>query len=471
MHRLSLALLAAVALSAADSRPNLIFILTDDQRFDMMGNVTPRVITPEMDRIVEQGVRFERAYVTTPICMASRASILSGTWERTHRYTGGAPTIQDRFMLASYPKLLRDAGYQSGYVGKWHVAVNDGVTDQLFDYYKRLRHPYEVRQPDGSVRHLTNIAGDLAIDYLESTTRARPFALSLSFNAPHAEDPNPLQYIAPPGLADLYAGLTVPRPALSDPAFFDSQPSFLRYEGMNRHRWYWRFDNERKRQAMTKNYYAMITGVDRVIGRLREALERIGAADNTVIMLMGDNGYFLGERGWAGKWKPHELSIHVPLIVHDPSLPAARRGAKPRAFALNVDVPSTLLDYAGLEAPESWQGASLLPIIRGERVQSWREDFFHEFLGTHPTIADYEGIRTERYKYARYLEQDPVYEEVYDLDADPDEADNLARRPNYLSLLRKLRARCDELRERVGGPWIPWPDQELAPARRKRVRR
>ena len=112
------------ALFAADPRPNLIFILTDDQRADMMGNVTPRLQTPEMDRIVDQGVRFERAYVTTPICMASRASILSGTWERTNRYTGGAPRINDRFMLSAYPTLLREAGYQVGYVGKWHVAVN-----------------------------------------------------------------------------------------------------------------------------------------------------------------------------------------------------------------------------------------------------------------------------------------------------------------------------------------------------------
>ncbi len=460
--------LLAPALFSADPRPNLIFILTDDQRADMMGNVTPRVQTPEMDRIVEHGIRFERAYVTTPICMASRASILSGTWERTNRYTGGAPRINDRFMLSSYPTLLRQAGYQVGYVGKWHVAVNDGIIDKMFDSYERLRHPYLRQQPDGSVRHLSDIAGEKAIEFLRSTSRDKPFCLSLSFNAPHAEDWNPDQYIAPPGVIDLYEGLTVPKPPLSGPAFFDSQPAFLKFEAMNRHRWYWRFDNERKRQLLTKRYYAMITGVDRVIGRVRQALDEIGAADNTVIMLMGDNGYFLGDRGWAGKWKPHEVSIRVPLIVHDPQLEASKRGAKPREFALNVDIAPTLLEYAGLEPPAEWQGRSLLPIIRGNVPADWRTDFFHEFLGTHPTIADYEGIRTQRYKYARYIEQDPVYEEVYDLEADPHEEHNLVDKPRYSQLVRRLRKRTDELRDQVGGVWIPWSDDELLTRNRKR---
>lgn len=461
-------LVAAALLSplAAQERPNLIFILTDDQRYDMMGNVTPHVVTPEMDKIVAEGVRFNQAFVTTPICMASRATILSGLWERTHRYTGGAPTIDDRYMLASYPKLLRDAGYQTGYVGKWHVQTNEGITEELFDSYVRLRHPYDQTLQDGSKRHLTDLTGDLALEYLDSTDRDRPFNLSVSFNAPHAEDWHPMQYIPAPGTENLYEGFTVPPTVLGE-AFFNMLPAFLGNESMNRHRYHWRFDNERKRQLMTKNYYRLIAGVDRVVGRLRAKLEELGVADNTVIMLMGDNGYFLGDRGWAGKWKPHELSLRVPLIVYDPRLSDAQRGAKTDAMALNVDVPSTLLDYAGVEIPEHWQGESLVPLIQGEQPANWRTEFFHEHIFTHPTIADYEGIRTERYKYARYIDQDPVYEEMYDLQADPHEAENLARRPRYYQLLRELRQKCNDLRDEVGGIWIPWSDDHLPPARRK----
>ncbi len=158
----------------------------------------------------------------------------------------------------------------------------------------------------------------------------------------------------------------------------------------------------------------------------------------------------------------------MPLIVYDPKLAESKRGAKPREFALNVDIAPTLLEYAGLEPPAEWQGRGLLPIIRGETPADWRTDFFHEFLGTHPTIADYEGIRTQRYKYARYIEQDPLYEEVYDLEADPHEQHNLVDKPQYSQLVRQLRKRNDELRDQVGGVWIPWPDDELLTRSRKR---
>ena len=158
----------------------------------------------------------------------------------------------------------------------------------------------------------------------------------------------------------------------------------------------------------------------------------------------------------------------MPLIVFDPKLEESKRGAKPREFALNVDIAPTLLEYAGLEPPAEWQGRGLLPIIRGETPADWRTDFFHEFLGTHATIADYEGIRTQRYKYARYIEQDPLYEEVYDLEVDPHEEHNLVDKPQYSQLVRQLRKRNDELRDQLGGVWIPWPDDELLTRNRKR---
>jgi arylsulfatase A-like enzyme len=203
---------------------------------------------------------------------------------------------------------------------------------------------------------------------------------------------------------------------------------------------------------MVKNYYRLITGVDDVLGRIREELDSLGLSDNTVIALMGDNGFFLGEYGFAGKWLGHEPSIHVPLLFYDPRLPAAKRGCVRGELALNIDIAPTFLDYAGLEPSDGMQGKSLSPLI-SDREVSWREDFLYEHTfhvpEEHRAAAGYipssVGVRTGRYKYLCYFEQTPVYEELYDLESDPHEEKNLISSEQYASILSRLRERCDEL--------------------------
>jgi arylsulfatase A-like enzyme len=197
-----------------------------------------------------------------------------------------------------------------------------------------------------------------------------------------------------------------------------------------------------------RNYFRMISGVDHVIGRVRKELEKRGLAENTIIIYMGDNGYYMGDRGFAGKWSHYEESLRVPLIVYDPRLPAANRGAKPEAMALNVDVPATMLAAAGVEVPAHYQGRSLLPILNGAVPKDWRTDFFCEHRMKHPLIPQWEGVRDQRYVYARYVQQKPVYEFLHDLKTDPDELRNFAKDPAYQKVLEKMRARCDELRDR-----------------------
>jgi arylsulfatase A-like enzyme len=418
-------------------------VLTDDQRFDMLGSVTPYLHTPNLDRLAGEGVRFENAFVTSPVCAASRASILTSTHLRTHRHSIGTPPITSSLLELSYPVLLRAAGYQVGYVGKWDVRAEEGVVEGLFDVFEPLhRDPYLETMPDGTKRHLTDITIDRAIAFLSTTDPKRPFALSISFNAPHAEDSDPLQFFWPDSVDHLYRELEVPRPPLSHPAFFQMLPAFLQYRSLNRQRWYWRFDNERKRQMMTTGYYRMVSGIDAALGRLLAELERRSLDDDTVIVVTSDNGYFLGERGWAGKWKPHDVSIRVPLLVFDPELAADRRAATPAPFALDVDLAPTLLDYAGIEPPPSWQGRSLRPIIEGSVPENWRTDFFHEYSGRYESISAYEGVRTERFSYARYPDEDPVYEELYDMELDPDQGRNLIGDPKYADVLEGLQVRC-----------------------------
>jgi len=464
--------LRALAAGAAPSkRPNFVFLLTDDQRWDMMGCAGNAIIkTPHMDRLARDGVRFINAFVTTSICAASRASILAGLYERTHRFTFGTPPMRPEHTDISYPTLLRAAGYRTGFVGKFGVRVERGAVQKMFDVFKRLgRNPYFKKQPDGSVRHLTDITGDEAIAFLRTCKPHQPFCLSVSFNAPHAEDSDRRQYIWPKALDHLYRDVTIPVPKTADPAFFERQPEFLK-RSLNRVRWHWRFDTPEKAREKTKGYYRMISGVDAVIGRLTAELERLKLDDSTIVILSSDNGYFLGERGFAGKWTGHEVSLRVPLVLYDPGARKSLRGLCPGQMALNVDIAPTMLELAGLEVPKEMQGRSLVPILKGRKPEDWRIDFFHEHLFEHRSIPKYEGVRNERYTYLRYFEQQPVHEELYDLANDPHQERNLVGEERHEQTLNKLRKRCDALRDRYGGPYVPHrPRKRSRPTARART--
>ena len=442
-------------------RPNLLFIITDDQRFDMTGIVNPMLQTPNMDKLATEGIRFTNAFVTTPICAASRASFLTGLVERTHQYTFGTPPLAASYTDQSYPELLREAGYHIGFIGKFGVNTETDAKT-MFDVFEPFTAaPYIRKDENWVLRHLTDITTDRAIAYLrtasaqsvDSSGSTRPFALTLSFNAPHADDGDPRQYIWPTAMESLYTDVTIPAPPLSDPSFYDALPEFLKDSTLNRERWYWRFDTPEKAQAMTKGHLRMIGGVDAGIGRVLQELETLQLADNTVIILMGDNGYFLGERGYAGKWLPYDLSIRVPLIILDPRAKKAQKGTTPAAFVLNIDIAPTLLDLAGVDAPNTMQGNSLSPFLQGVTPTDWRTDFWVEHLFDHPQIPKHEGVRGERYKYARYFEQNPVYEELYDLQNDPMETKNLATDPAFTEILTRLRKRTDTLQTQYGGPY------------------
>jgi arylsulfatase A-like enzyme len=425
-------------------RPNLLIIITDDQRNDMLGLENPILHTPTMDRLATDGVRFVNAFVTTPICAASRATMLTGVVETTHRYTFATPPLAESWLLASYPALLRAAGYHSGFIGKFGVNTALPPDSVLFDTFEPLSPaPYMKPQADGTSRHLTDITADRTLAYLAERPTDRPFALTVSFNAPHADDGDPRQYIWPPAMDSLYADLSLPAPPLSDPAFYAGLPSFLADSSLNRERWFWRFDTEEKRQAMTKGYYRMISGVDAALSRILAALEDQELDENTVVILMGDNGYFLGERGYAGKWLPYEPSIRVPLIVRIPGLP--RPSSVPDEPVLNIDLAPTLLDLAGLPIPPTMQGHSLLPLLLGDAPEDWRSAFLVEHRFAHPKIPEHEGVRDARYTYARYLREDPVYEELYDRQTDPLQMLNLASDAGHAAELARLRSLTDSL--------------------------
>ena len=369
--------------------------------------------------------------------------------EGSHGYTFGKPAMGAALADETYFARLKGAGYRTGFVGKWGVKFERGVMSEHFDTYRPMSPPY-LRKRDGEgARHLTDRTADEAIRFIAEGAGEEPFCLTLSFNAPHAEDSHPEQFIPPADLALLYADAEVAVPPLSSPEVFDVLPEFMR-TSLNRVRWGWRFDSREKQIERTLDYWRMISGIDRAIGRVLDALEEQGLADDTVVVFTSDNGYFLGERGFAGKWLIYEESVRVPFIVYDPRVPKERRGRVVEEMVLNLDLAPTLLALAGVEAPETYEGQSLLPLLSGSAPE-WRTDFLYEHRFDHKTIPQSEGVREGRYVYARYYEEEPVYEQLFDLEADPLQLTNFAEpphQPEFGEELRRLRARCDELLER-----------------------
>ena len=422
-------------------KPNIIFLLTDDQRWDAIGCAGNSIIkTPNMDSLAKNGVQFKNAFVTTPICAASRASLFTGLYERTHGYTFTKPPIDRKFTDLSYPKLFKENGYQTGFVGKFGVKVTEGVTDEWFDFFKPTSYPY-FKNHGGRQKHLTDINFNHAIDFIRSSDQNKLFCLSISTWAPHADDGAEEQYFWPESCNDLYKDVTIPEPQLSDPAFFESLPEFIK-NSFNRTRWFWRFDSPEKYQKMVKGYYRMISGIDLALGRLLKELKQNNLDQNTIIILMGDNGYFLGERGFAGKWTMHDMSIRVPFIIYDPRISKNKQGKTVEEMVLNIDITPTILELANISVPKEYQGKSLLPLIKNKNVK-WRSEILTEHLWDFEHIPQTEGVRTDRWKYIRY-QNHPEYEELYDLNVDPNEKKNLAKNVEFNNQLEIMRKMCDQ---------------------------
>ena len=446
---------SGAASRATKARPNIVFLLTDDQRWDTMGCMGNRIIqTPNMDDLGASGVKFVNAFVTTSICATSRASIFSGQYARRHGIHNFATSFSDEAWAQTYPARLKAAGYRMGMIGKYGVGRDKAFHKDTFDYWKGIpgQPRYEQKDADGNYKHLTQIMGEQSIEFLQGCSKDEPFCLSVSFKAPHVQDSDPRQFIYDPAYADLYKDVEVPVPQTASESHFKTLPAFLRNdETTARVRWKVRFDTPEKYQESVKGYYRLITGVDVVLGKIRLELQRLGQADNTIIVLTGDNGFFLGEHGFAGKWYGYNESLRVPLLIYDPRLSQNLRGQEREEIALNIDLAPTMLSMAGVGVPGVMQGRDLTPLIRGESVP-WRMDFFYEHLfenrrktASQNLIPKTEGVVSERYKYLRYIEREPPYEQLFDLKTDPREMRNLVGHTDYERTLKAMRIRWHQL--------------------------
>ena len=455
------ALLGAPSL-LANERPNIVFFFTDDQTTSTLGCYgNPLVKTPNIDALARRGTRFENAFVSHSICWVSRTTILTGLVGRSY----GTPSHPDQARADAvetlYSDVLRDHGYRTGYFGKWHAMMPEGYKrEDHFDEFEAIgRNPYYKEQPDGSLRHETELIVDRGIAFVKSQPKDKPFALNMWFNACHAEDgdrrPGIGHFPWPRAVDGMYEDVEIDPPRLNDPAIFDALPDFLQTT-INRERYFWRWNTDQKYQTNMRAYFRMVSGIDGAIGRFMKALEDAGLAENTIIVYSADNGYYMGNRGLAGKWSHYDESLRVPLIVTDPRVPASRRGTVTDALALNLDLPATFLDWAEIEVPERYQGRSLKPVVSAGKPTDWRTETFHEHFAVRDRIPAFEGLRNEQFKYVRYFDHGN-YEFLHDLKHDPHELVNLAADPQYAETLQVMRERTTRRVAEYGGPLEPLP--------------
>jgi arylsulfatase len=449
MFLASIVSIASASFASAAEGPkklNVLFLLGDDWRWDTLGCVNPIVKTPNLDWLAKQGVRFSQMRVTTSICCVSRASILSGQHMARHKITRFGVPIEETAWGNTYPAVFRSGGWWTGFVGKFGVGKAE---PKHFDFLRSYEGVHWMKDGQGKV-HVTEKNARDAMQFLKDRPKDRPFCLSLSFFAAHAEDKSPEQYLPQEWSAKAYEGTKAPIPPTATEDHFRRLPAFLATDkNEGRIRWKKRFDTPEKYQRFMINYYRLATEVDEVIGRLLEELERQGELDNTLIVFTGDNGYFHGEHGLADKWYPYEESLRVPLIVRDPRLPPAQRGREVGATVLNIDLPNLMLRAAGLAAPKTMQGEDPAPLYLSPTPPAWRDEFYYQ----HPVIIAKDRIP----QCEAVVRRDAIYawwpdfehEQLFDLTRDPRQEKDVARDPGYTRQRQAMAAKLAEWREKV----------------------
>ncbi len=400
----ALAFLGGARTPAAE-QPNILFLLVDDLRHDLFGFTGHEICrTPHIDTLASDGQVFENAFVTTAICMVSRASIFTGQYEARHKIHDFRTEFTPEAWAQSYPARLAAAGYHTGFIGKFGVGNRMEEAKKTFAFWRGFPGQGQFFQKGRKDnQHLTALQGDQSLEFLRTVPKDRPWCLSVSFKAVHCQDGARRQF--PPDTRDetLYREITIPPAPISSDEIFQALHEPLRTSEA-RKRWEVRFSPELYQETM-KDHYRLLFSVDRELGRMREQLKAMGAEDDTIIIFTSDHGFYLGERGLAGKWFPHEESIRIPLLIHDPR--SAKKRTRPiTEMALNIDLAPTILAFAGLEAGPTMQGHSLVPLLSAPATD-WREEFFYEHHFLPERIPASEAVRSQRWKYIHWLEPKP----------------------------------------------------------------
>jgi len=412
-------------LSAQSKRRNVVFILCDDHRYDMMGCMGhPWLKTPNLDRLRAGGALFKNAFVTTSLCSPSRASILTSQYMHAHGVKDNFTPLPAK--LATFPELMQKSGYRTAFLGKWHMGGDSDEPRPGFDHWISFRGQGEYWNPEmnfnGKRRKVTGYVTDLLTDeaktFIQSNSN-KPFMLYLSHKAVHSPfQPHPRHQ-------KLYENDKIPWPKsmMYKEEYYEQLPEWVKRRRFTRHG----VDGAMGQTATVDEYYRgysrCLQAVDESVGQVMDALRKHNLLDDTLIVYMGDNGYLWGEHGLVDKRSMHEPSLRVPMLAHCPSLFPA--GTTVEKMALNLDIAPTFLEAAGVAPPKSMQGRSLIQLLKGN-TQGWRTDFLYEYEWEqdYPYTPTLTGLRTETHSLSQAW---GVWDmnELYDIQKDPDQMNNL----------------------------------------------
>lgn len=503
-----LVVFATVKVSVAD-RPNIIFMFTDDhssRAISAYGSVINQ--TPHMDRIAREGMLFRNCFVSNAICGPSRAVIQTGKYSHLNGFIRNGNTFDGS--QQTFPKLLQKAGYQTAVVGKWHLKS----TPTGFDYSEVLigQGPYynppmlKNGEKTSHTGYTTDIITDLALDWLkQKRDKNKPFMLMYQHKAPHRNwQPGPdhltmyddVEIPEPETLFEDYANLASPAKNqtmtiarhLSSSDLKLNPPRNLTEEQLKK----WNAAYEPKNRAFEKanlegkalvkwkyqryikDYLRCVASVDDNIGRVLEYLDESDLAANTIVIYASDQGWYLGENGWYDKRWIYDVSLRMPFIIKWPGV--IKPGSENRDFVSNLDFAQTFLDIAGVEQPADMQGASLMPLFKGQTPEDWRKSFYYqyyEFPGGH-SVARHYGVRTHDYTLVHYYHLDEW--ELFDNRKDPNQVKSEYSNPEYAGVIKTLEKEIDRLREQYQVPYDPVPppkqprkERKPKPSKKKKV--
>lgn len=466
---------------------NVIFILSDDHRFDFMGftGKVPWLETPNLDRLAKEGVWFKNTFVTTALCSPSRASILTGLYSHSHTVVDNS--APDPEHLVFFPQYLQKGGYQTGFFGKWHMGNDSDMPRPGFDHWESFRGQGDYYNPTLNINgkqvvyrdstYITDLLTEHSIQWLQQRDKDKPFMMYLSHKAVHAEFLPAKRHkgkyrhspiVLPPSFhtSDTQVTGKVNKSHAIQSEKGSAQPKRAKeyygesrtpdWQRMQRESWHgvdYMYHGEIAFDDFYRRYCETLLAVDESVGSILKYLDEQGLASSTMVIYMGDNGFSFGEHGLIDKRHFYEESVKVPFLVRCPEL--FEGGRVMDDMIQNIDVAPTILETAGIAKPAQMHGKSILPLLQRKEVV-WRDKIFYEYYWEHdfPHTPTMHGVRTERYKLIRYH---GVWDtnEFYDLKEDPHEMKNLIGSPEHQEMIRQLTSDIYDWLENTGGMQIP----------------
>jgi N-acetylglucosamine-6-sulfatase len=464
----------------AGAKPrNVVLIVADDHRYDALGCAGhPFLQTPHLDSLARGGTHLRNAFVTTSLCSPSRASILTGLYAHRHRVIDNNNPLPPG--LTFFPQYLQAAGYETAFIGKWHMGSDSDAPQPGFDHWVSFKgqgtywpNPNGLNVDGRRVEqkgYITDELTDYAVQWLDGRSGEKPFFLHLAHKAVHTDLlPDDKQhgkllvpgvegqigFIPAPRHAGCYANekFRAPESLAFTPRNFADKPMWVQNRRNSRHGVDVPFGNKVELPVIYRQYLETLLAVDDSVGKLLDALRRKHVLDSTLVIYMGDNGYAWGEHGMLDKRTAYEESMRIPLLVHCPEL--IKPGSEVPQMVANIDIAPTILVAAGLEPPQTMDGRSFLPLVQGRTIP-WRDALLYEYYWewNFPMTPTIHAIRTDRYKYIRPYGVWDI-EELYDLQSDPNEIVNLVHDPQRQKLAQEMKAKMFQLLADTGGMTIP----------------